>query len=190
MKNILQAFGMAMCIAFVSTTAFAQSGDDAISKYFNQYMDDDRFDMVYISPKMFEMLAKIDIEIEDEEIDDEVMDIVKELKGLRVLSYEGTEAPGFYKDAKGKINTNTYEELIAARDGNENVHISAKSAGDIVNELLVLVGGDDEFVLLSFVGNIDLKKVGKIASMMDINGAHHLRKLDDHKDKNSREHRP
>jgi len=165
----MAVFGMA--------TAYSQS--DAITKYFDKYMEDEQFDMVYISPKMFELIASIELGGDDEE--GEVMEIIKELKGLRVLSFEGdsTLAPGYYKEAKSKIDINSYEELITARDGDENVHIMVKSEGDIINELFVLVGGGDEFTLLSFVGNIDLKKVGKLARMLDIDGMEHLQKVDD-----------
>ncbi|RLD21922.1 MAG: hypothetical protein DRI69_02680 [Bacteroidetes bacterium] len=168
----IAVFGMA--------SAYAQS--DAISKYFDKYMEDERFDMVYISPKMFELFASMNIEGEDAQ--GEIMDIVKDLKGLRVLSFEGDEnsadeALGFYKEAKGRIDLDSYEELIVARDGDENVHIMVKSEGDIVSELFVLIGGGNEFTMLSFVGNIDLKKVGKIARMLDIDAMDHLEHVDE-----------
>ena len=168
------------------TGAFALQGSaqaDAISQYFEQYMNDDRFNMVYVSPKMFELAARMEIESDD--VDPEVMSILKDLKGLRVLSYElsdgqedNGEAMKFYKEAREKIDLNAYEELVVARDGDENVHIMVKNSGDIVSELLVLIGGDGEFTLLSFVGNIDLKKVGKLANMLQIDGMQHLEKVE------------
>ena len=168
----IAVFGMA--------TAYSQS--DAISKYFDKYMDDERFDMVYISPKMFELFASMDIEGEDAQ--GEIMEIIQDLKGLRVLSFEGdssqaSEAQGFYKEAKKSIDVDSYEELIVARDGDENVHIMVKSEGDIISELFVLIGGGDEFTMLSFIGDIDLKKVGKLARMLDIDGMEHLEHVDD-----------
>ncbi len=175
MKKLLiltiAVFGMA--------TSYAQN--DAISTYFDKYMDDERFDMVYISPKMFELFASMDIEGEDAQ--GEIMEIIQDLKGLRVLSFEGDEndasvAQGLYKEARKTIDLDSYEELIMARDGDENVHIMVKSEGDIISELFVLIGGGDEFTMLSFVGNIDLKKVGKLARMLDIDGMEHLENVD------------
>jgi Domain of unknown function (DUF4252) len=164
----IAVFGMA--------SAYAQS--DAITKYFKKYVDDERFDMVYISPKMFELFASMDLAGEGTE--SEVMDIVKDLKGLQILSFEGdsSDAPGLYKEARSNIDLDGYEELLTARDGNENVHIMVKSEGSIVSELFVLIGGGDEFTMISFVGNIDLKKVGKIARMLDLGGMEHLENLD------------
>ena len=164
--------------------AFQASGQaDAISQYFDQYMNDDRFNMVYVSPKMFELAARMDIESDD--LDPEVMSILEDLKGLRVLSYENEEGASkgealqLYKEAREKINIAEYEELLVARDGDENVHILVKNEGDIVSELLMLIGGDGEFTMLSFVGNIDLKKVGKLANMLELDGMEHLNKVEE-----------
>jgi hypothetical protein len=86
----------------------------------------------------------------------------------------------YYKEAKEKISLNEYEELVSARDGNENVHIRVKETGDIVTELLLLVGGNDEFALMSFIGNVDLKKVGKLGKLLDIDHIDQLEKIDRH----------
>jgi len=174
MKKVLF---LAIAALMTTLTAFGQA--DAISTYFEKYVDDDRFTMVYVSSKAFELAARMDIESDD--VDQEVLDIIKELRGLRVLSYEGegTEALEFYKEARKTIDIKVYEELVTARDGNENVHIMYAGDGDIVTELFMLIGGDDTFTMLSFVGNIDLKKVGKLARMMDIDGLEHLEKVED-----------
>ncbi len=173
MKQVLK-FVMLGALMAITSIGFSQ---DAIQKYFDKYMNDERFDMVYISPKMFSMVSKI--ELEGDHVDPEIMDIIQELKGLRVLSYNGPESGTFYKEAKDKINLNDYEELIVARDGDENVNIRVKESGDVVNELILLVGGKDEFVLISFVGNIDLKKVGKLGKMLDIKHIEQLDKLNE-----------
>ena len=161
-------------LSAVSLTATAQS--DAIQKYFDKYMNDERFDMVYISPKMFEMVSKI--ELEGDHVDPDIMDIIHDLKGLRVLSYDGPEAQTYYKEAKEKINLNEYDELLVARDGDEQIHIRVKDNGNIVNELLLLVGGSNEFALLSFTGNIDLKKVGKLGKILDIDHIDELERIE------------
>lgn len=151
---------------------------DAITKYFDQYVNDDRFTVVYISPKMFEVLGKLDLEeLKDEEAQ-MIMDVVKDLKGLRVLTTE-ISPQKFYEEAKSKINTKEYEILLTVRDDGENVQFLIKDEGDTINELLLLVGGEDEFVMLSFVGDIDLDKISKLAKKLDVKGVEHLDKLDE-----------
>ena len=51
-----------------------------------------------------------------------------------------------------------------------------KENNGIISELLLLVGGKDEFVMMSFVGNIDLDKISKLAKKLDIDGAEYLEK--------------
>ncbi|MFQ5446361.1 MAG: DUF4252 domain-containing protein [Saprospiraceae bacterium] len=149
--------------AGVATTTQAQTSSDAISKYFKKYVDDERFTVVYVSGKMFEMINKMDINLDDDEAN-AILDVVKDLKGLRILT---TEEDGlkFYNEALSIINKNEYETLMTVREGNsENVQFLVKDSGNTINELLLLVGGkDEEFVLISFIGNIDLDKVGELS---------------------------
>ncbi len=153
----------------------AQAQNDAISKYFEKYMDDESFTVVYISSKMFSMFAKL-----DPDVDQDVKDVIKDLKGLRILVRE-SEGKKYYKEAIKKIDFNEYDELMTIRSEDENVKFLIKENGDIIEELLLIVGGNDEFVLLSFVGKIDLAKISKLAKDIDIdvNGLDHLKNLDD-----------
>ncbi|MEM9545293.1 MAG: DUF4252 domain-containing protein [Bacteroidota bacterium] len=147
--------------------------NNAIDRFFEQYQDDEEFTMVYVSPKMFSMFAKV----AGDELDAELQSLVKDLKGLKVLKTE-TNALAVYKDAVNKIPTKEYELLMTARDDGQNVKVMTKTKGDdVIEELLLLVGGSDEFVLVSFVGNINLNDLAKVASQLDIEGVKHLEKL-------------
>lgn len=168
MKNLI----FLLFFSFLGTSVFAQI--DAIEKYFDKYMDDENFSVVYVSPKMFKMVSKVI----DEDTNDEVADVIKDLKGLRILK-TSINSKSFFKEAKSKINTNEYELLMTARDNGQNIEFFTKESGDIINELLLMIGGDEDFVLMSFVGNIDLNKVAKLAKTLDIEGADYLKELGD-----------
>jgi hypothetical protein len=158
------AFFFAM---FLSANLMAQ--EDAISKYFSKYVDDERFTVVYISGKMFEMINKMELDLDDEEAE-AILAVCKDLKGLRILTTEENGAQ-FYKEALSIINKNEYETLMTVREGKtENVQFLAKTGqgGNSLDELLLLVGGENEdFVLLSFIGKIDLNQVGKLSKAFD-----------------------
>lgn len=159
----------------LSIASVVTAQNDAIEKYFSKYIDDERFTVVYISPKMFSMVAKMDIE----DMDPEVKDIISDLEGLRILTTE-FNTNSLYNEAMKTIDMNEYELLMKVRDGEENVHFLVKEGeNDKIRELLLLVGGNDQFVLLSFVGNIDLSKISKLANSMDIDGFEHLEKIDE-----------
>ncbi|HMR44587.1 MAG TPA: DUF4252 domain-containing protein, partial [Saprospiraceae bacterium] len=166
---------------FVFAAVAAKAQNDAISKYFNQYVNDNRFTVVYISPKMFDMFTKLDIaELAGEGDKDAqiALEVAKDLRGLRILTTKETPDK-FYKEATQKIGTTGYESLMTVRSKEgENVQFFVKdNGGEIVHELLLFVGGG-EFVMLSIEGNISLKKIGKLAKMMDVKGAKHLEELD------------
>lgn len=170
MKKILFVF------ALLIFSQVLPAQNDAITKYFNQYKNDERFTIVNVSPKLFEMIANV----ASEEIEDpEILEMIKEMEGLQILKTEVSPMK-YYNEAIAKIDTRDYEELLTVRDEDQNVRIMVKDGGDsnIVREMLLLVGGEDEFVLLSFVGKLHLNKLAKLAKNMDIEGMEHLDKLD------------
>ncbi len=162
--KIVTALFIAACF---SATASAQV--NAIDKYFQQYVNDNNFTVVYISPKMFQMIDKLKIDGMDDDESKAIMDIAKDLRGLRILTTD-VNAKQYYKEAKSKINTNEYEVLMTVRDKDgENVDFYVKetpgSNGDSFDEFFLLAGGDDDdFVLISFVGKITLDKISKLAN--------------------------
>ncbi len=170
---IMKSFSLTLlAVLFATLTVSAQ--EDAITKYFNKYIDDAKFSAVYISPKMFNMVSKIEIE----DMEPELQEVIRSMKGLRIL-HTDQNAPQYYQEALKTINTNEYELLLTARDKGENVRFMVKESGDIVQELLMIVGGDTDFALLSFIGNIDLKKIGKLAKALDIDNLEYLNKLNE-----------
>lgn len=173
MKNIFIV--LLVAVASLAMPNQAQAQNDAITKYFDKYMDDENFTVVYISSKMFEMFAKL-----DPDVDEEVKSVINDLKGLRILVRENGGLK-YYKEAIKKIDFNEYEELMTVRDDGTNVKFVVREEGDLIKELLLIVGGDDEFVLMSFMGIIDLAKISKLAKDMDIDidGLEHLEKIDE-----------
>jgi phosphoenolpyruvate carboxylase len=169
MKSLFLSL-LTLLIASVSATA----QEDAITKYFNKYIDDTTFTSVYISPKMFNMVSKVQIK----DMDPDVQAVIASMKGMRILHTE-KNAPKYYQEALKAINTKEYEVLLTARDKGENVRFMVKESGDIIQELLMIVGGDTNFALISFIGNIDLKKIGKLAEALNIDNLDYLKNLDE-----------
>ena len=100
---------------FLSTSMFAQ--EDAITKYFSKYVDNEDFTVVYVSGKMFELINKMELDFDDEEAE-AVLAVVKDLKGLRILTTEN-DGLKYYKEALQIINTKEYETLMTVREGGE-----------------------------------------------------------------------
>ena len=153
----------------------ASAQNDAITRFFDQYAEDERFTVVYIAPKLLQLAAKIETDDEDW---NNIREVVKDLGGLRVLVADSiSDGVALYKSALSKVPTNEYSELLTVRDKDEHVRIWTKDVGNIIEELLLLVGKPDEFVLLSFTGKIDLDKISSLAKVLDVKGADQLEKI-------------
>mgnify|MGYP006131871029 CR=1 FL=1 len=162
-------------ILLLAVSVHAQN--DAISKYFDEYLDDDNFTVVYVSGKMFDMIAKVDIdELEDEEAQI-IIDVAKDIKGLRVLVTD-VDPKQYYKQARKLVKSNDgYEVLLTVRDKGDNVNFWIKEKNNIIEELFLLVGSEDEFVMVSFLGTLDLNKIAQLADKIEMSGAEHLQKI-------------
>ena len=106
------------------------------------------------------------------------MTIVKKLKGLRILVKENAkEGSKLYQEAASML-TKEYEELMTVRSDGELVKFMVKenTKGNIA-ELVMLVGGKDEFVAMSLLGDIDLNEISQIANDVNIDGMDKLKAL-------------
>ena len=164
-------------VLLVTTFTFLSlsAQQSALNDFFDKYADNSAFTQIDISPKMFELFAQMDTETD---MDEETLDMIKSLKGLKILmTEENPEA--IYKEFTSSVKMTAYEELMTVRDGDSDVKFLVKDSdgGNIVNELLLLVGGSDNFVLMSFSGKIRLDKIGELAHNINVSGSEHLDKL-------------
>ena len=164
-----------------SFTMMAQQ--TVIDKYFEKYADNDKFTKVTINQKMFSLFANFDGGTEEET---EFMQAISKLEGLKILVADSCDNPKeLFKTTAKDIKKDGYEELMSVQDGDEDVVFSIKEKNGVIQELIMLVGGNKDFVLLSLYGEINLKDVSKIASGMSING---MDNLGDFNYKNNKDH--
>lgn len=156
-------------------TLTAVNGQDVISKFFNKYQDDESFTNVNISSKMFGLFTQIDAETPE---DKEVLEAISKLKGLKILAKENARnSHELYKEALGLIPKN-FEELMSVRDKDKDMKFMIDENNGKISEMLMVVGGDDEFMIMSLFGEIDLKQISRIGSKMNIKGLENLQKMD------------
>jgi hypothetical protein len=170
MKKII-AFAALMMM--VVTGAFAQ---DAISKFFSKYQNDESFTQVTVSSKMFSLFTNMEAETAE---DKEVLEAISKLKGLRILGKENTsDARQLYKEAFGLIPVKEFEELLSVRDKDKDMKFYIKENAGKISELLMVMGGTDDFMVMSLFGEIDLKQVSRIGKKMNVSGLENLEKMD------------
>lgn len=158
---------------FASFTLSAQN--DAISKYFGEYTEHENFTNVTISSKMFSLFTHIDA---DSKEDQEMLATMSRLKGLRILAADSlSDARTFYKNAIKKPGKD-YEELMTVKNGGEEEMLFLiREEGGKIAELVLMVGGDDGFFVMTIFGDIDLQQISKLSKNMNIQGIDYLGNL-------------
>jgi len=169
---------------FIGLAANAQS--DVITKLFEEYYDNEDFTKVSVSSKMFELFTNIEPGDESEE---EILEAISKLKGLKVIAADSIgNSKKLYGNAIKKISGNGYEELMEVKDAQEDMKFMISEKDGIINELVMVVGGNKSFFILSLYGEINLKNISKLSKSMNIKGMEYLKQLDDSdgkdKDKN------
>jgi hypothetical protein len=165
-------------LMIVMSGAYAQ---DAISKFFSKYQDDVSFTQVNVSGKMFGLFTNMEADSPD---DKEVLTAISKLKGLKILRKENTsDARSLYKEAYALIPVKEFEELMSVRDKDADMKFYIKESGGKISELVMIMGGTDDFMVMSLFGEIDLKQVSRIGKKMDVKGLENLEKMNHHEEK-------
>lgn len=176
-----------VAIVVLAVTFSATQAQDVISRFFTKYQNDETFTNVNISSKMFGLFTQMDVENPD---DQAVLDAISKLKGLKILAKENARnSRELYKEALGLI-PNNFEELMSVRDKDKDMKFMIQEKGGKISEMLMVVGGNEEFMILSIYGEIDLKQISRIGSKMNIKGLENLQNMDKGKkpnEDNSRE---
>ena len=170
MKNLLIIF-IIVCIGYS-----ANAQNDVVTKLFNDYYDDPNFTKVSVSSKMFDLFTNIEPGDEDEK---EILEAISKLKGLKVIASDSVaDAKKMYTNAVKKISGGGYEELMEVKDAGEDMKFMINEKNGIIAELVMVVGGNKRFYILSLYGEIDLKKISKLSKSMNIKGMDYLKQLD------------
>jgi hypothetical protein len=156
----------------LSLPAFSQK--NAVDDLFNQYALKDGFITVTVSKGALDLLAAM-------EQDEEFKEMASSIRRIRILATDGLKGKSlnmdFYKELLPNIPAGDYKELLHVRGADQNVIILVKEREGIINDFLMLVGGEDN-ALISIQGNMDMKKLGQLSSTLPGSGLHHLEKAD------------
>lgn len=184
MKNKLIV--LVMAIMLLPLTGMAQKD------IFEKYSDNSDVTYVSIKPKMFQMIAKMGINVEDAEAK-AYMDMVQSITSFKTIVTDNqsisADISKWVKSRSGGL-----EELMEVKDDGSEVKFYVKEGKDAdhVKELLIFVNGIDkmmeekieingkerkiETVVVSLTGDIDLNQISKLTDKMNIPGGQHLEK--------------
>lgn len=148
---------------------------------FDKFEDIEGVTSVIVTQKAFSLMSSIGAES-----DDEYINLIKNINSLRVFATENsTVAVQMKAEAEKYLKNANLEELMRVKDEGSNVKIYVKegSTEDYVKELFMLVSETNmnknestETVIISLLGDIDLKQIAKLTEKMNLPGGEHLDK--------------
>jgi hypothetical protein len=168
MKNI---------IAFIALTVFPCllfSQTKAINKFYNKYKKLENVTDI----KLQGWVLKLASNFADEE---EAEQMLKKITHLRVLVMEDGNlvSKQEYRQLKNDVKKNSFEELFKIKEGLTEIEFMIREDKESITDVLVLVNGDDEFVLLSLEGKLKFSDLNNLN--LEIEGADHFKKIPEDK---------
>lgn len=151
-----------------------------MDKFYDQYSGAEGYTSVYISKYMFEMFKGNQVNVD---MEDEMAEVISKLDCIKILATD--EDPGttskinLYGEIMKLLPSSAYKEVMVVKESDQNVSMYVKEDRDKVVELLMVVGGTDENVLISIQGDIDMKNISKLANTMNIEGMENLEKIEE-----------
>jgi hypothetical protein len=169
MKKIITLFTALLIVG-------AMNAQSLISTEFSDYETNESFTRVSISKKMFEIIADLDSDDPEEK---DLIESVSQLDGIKIIVADSSENPKALFDETMKRIPSQFEELMTVNDEDEHIVFLIDEKDGRVKELIMVMKGDDEFVLLDLFGDIDLKEIAKISRQMNIDHMDKLENLED-----------
>ena len=110
--------------------------------------------------------------------DAETESIIRNLTGMKMLTTE-QETDRYFQEVRTMLQKRKpeYEELMSILEEGEQVWMYVREKNKEIVELVILVGGKEEFMLMSFCGVIDLKKISRLAKAVNVEGMEYLGKV-------------
>lgn len=169
----MKKLATAILLVMISGLISAQS---LVSDAFSDYEGNEDYTRVSISKKMFSLLASLDPDDEDEK---ELIESISKIDGLKIIVADSSANPNaMYKESISRIPSR-FEELMTVDDKDEKIVFMIDEKEGMVSELIMVMKGDDEFVLLDLYGEIDLKEIAKISRQMNIDHLDKLEKIEE-----------
>jgi len=174
----MKTFFIAAGILSLSLSLQAQS---IMDKLFDKYSGTEGYTSVYISKYMFDMFRRDDTPVAKAG-EEELSQVISRLSGIKILVTDddpSTATPvNLYQEIMKVIPNSPYKEIMVVKEKDQNIKFYVKEEKNRVAELLMVIGGNAESVLISIQGDIDMKNISKLAKSMNIEGMENLEKID------------
>jgi hypothetical protein len=134
--------------------------NSSLNRLFDKYENEDDVTIVNISKAMFNLIPG---NFKTGNVD--IKNMLPKIESLRIITTDKSSLKEkMYADFKAVIDKEkVYEELMRVKSNKTNVTFNVRKKGDMINELLMLVNEEDDFVAIQILGNFSLDDIKKLA---------------------------
>jgi len=148
------------------------NAQDFVDNIIQKYQGKEGFTTVLINKSLFDIAIAID--------DDQDLKKMKDMiENIRIIAMEddSIQNVNFYNEVISQLKVNTYVELMKIKESKQDVIFYAKYNNNIIEELLLIAGGNDENAIISIKGKINLKEMASLSKSVHIDGFEYMDKL-------------
>lgn len=160
----------AICIALLCLTTLCFGQSPAIQDFYNKYKNLKAVTDI----KLQGWVLKLASTFADEE---EAERLLRKITQLRVMVMEDGNlvTNSEYSRLLRSVRKDRFEELMKIKDGGDNIDILIREKGETITDVLVLISGEDGFVLLSLEGALRFKDLHQLN--IDVEGGESFKKI-------------
>ncbi len=157
---------------WLGSALFAQT--KAIEKFYEQYKGMEEVTDLKLRGWVLQLASKFSEEAE-------AAQLLRKITQLRILTMENGNlvSPQVYRQLVKDLQSDRFEDLFKVQEKGQNIQFLIREQGDTITDVLLLVSGDDHFVLLSLEGALRFSDLQNL--QIDVEGSEHFKKLPRHK---------
>ena len=153
-----------IAIAILAIPFLASSQQESIEKFYNKYVDNEKISDISLNGWILSMASKM-----SEEEGTEILQKITEEKDI--------VSKADVKKLMRDVRKNDFEDLMTVRDEGTRVNFMIREEGENITNVLVIIHGDGEFILLSLEGNLNMEDLKQLE--FDVEGGDIFKKLSD-----------
>jgi len=135
--------------------------NNTFKSIFEKYENEENVTIVSISKSMFNLIPG---NLKTGNID--IKNVLPKIESLLIITSDNSRMKEkMSAEFKSLIEKNkNYEELMRVKSDKTNVTFNIRKKGDMINELIMLVNDEEDFVAIQLLGNFLLEDIQKLAT--------------------------
>jgi hypothetical protein len=166
---------MMVLTVLMGLAACVSAQKDPVNAAFEKYAGKEGFTTVNISGDMLNMISQAEEERRDTNFQSKLTDL-KIL--VRDKKCDELQTANFRTEVYDKLDKKEYKEMMTVKESDQDVVILVKESGGRVSELLLLVTGKDNNVMIQAKGDMLLRELADLSGKYPMKGFEQLKNLE------------